>query len=104
MKISFPNISQGDLDYAIECLTVCKQEHAEEYGFRYPYFAPGGAYGRQWWQLDSSLALRGYRWIDQKFAEKSLLNFIESQKDDGRIKDLVRLPYGINVLSASYAN
>jgi len=51
----------------------------------HPYFAPGGHYGGQWWQLDSSLALAGYKWIDRKFAETALLNFIESQKEDGRI-------------------
>lgn len=85
MEILFPNISQNDLEYAIECLEVCKQDNAVKYGFNYPYLAPGGQYGKQWWQLDSSLALRGYQWIDRKFVEKSLWNFIESQKEDGRI-------------------
>ena len=85
MKILFPNISQSDLEYAIECLEVCKQEDAVLYGFHYPYFTPGGAYGKQWWQLDSSLALRGYQWIDRDFVERALWNFIESQKEDGRV-------------------
>lgn len=85
MEISFPDISQNDFEYAIECLEICKQDHAQKYGFNYPYFTPGGAYGKQWWQLDSSLALCGYKWIDREFCETSLLNFIESQKDDGRI-------------------
>ena len=85
MNITFPNITQQDFAYAIECLEVCRQEHAKEYGFQYPYFTPGGAYGAQWWQLDSSLALRGYQWVDRAFAERSLWNFIESQKPNGRI-------------------
>ncbi|MBQ9921749.1 MAG: hypothetical protein IJO52_06160 [Clostridia bacterium] len=85
MKIIFPEISQADFDYAIDCLEDCKHSDAAEYGFNHPYFAPGGAYGRQWWQLDSSLALGGYKWIDRKFAEVSLWNFIESQKENGRI-------------------
>lgn len=85
MEISLGIIQQKDLDYAIACLEDCKKQNAKEYGFNYPYFAPGGAYGDQWWQLDSSLALSGYKWIDRKFAETSLRNFIESQKEDGRI-------------------
>ena len=85
MKITFPGISQNDFDYAIECMEACKQDEAKKYGFNYPYFTPGGAYGKQWWQLDSSLALCGYKWIDRKFSENSLWNFIESQKEDGRI-------------------
>lgn len=85
MRISFPDISQTDFDYAIECLEECKQPDAAEFGFKHPYFTPGGQYGKQWWQLDSSLALAGYKWIDRSFAETALLNFIESQKPDGRI-------------------
>lgn len=85
MKLAFPNISQKDFAYAFECLEDCKQSDAADFGFHYPYFTPGGAYGKQWWQLDSSLALSGYKWIDRSFAETALLNFIESQKEDGRI-------------------
>ena len=85
MKIQFPNVTEDDLLYAVECLEVCKQENASKYGFQHPYFTPGGSYGKQWWQLDSSLALRGYQWIDRDFCERSLRNFIESQREDGRI-------------------
>ncbi len=85
MNIIFPGITNEDIDYALECLDACKQPMAEKYGFMHPYFTPGGAYGRQWWQLDSSLALSGYKWIDRRFSETSLWNFIESQKEDGRI-------------------
>lgn len=85
MEIKSSFLQQSDLEYAIECLEACKQDHAQKYGFNYPYFTPGGAYGKQWWQLDSSLALCGYKWINREFAETSLWNFIESQKYDGRI-------------------
>ncbi len=85
IKINFPGISQDDFDYAIHCLEICKESDAPDYGFNYPYFTPGGHYGKQWWQLDSSLCLGGYKWIDRSFSETSLKNFIESQKEDGRI-------------------
>lgn len=85
LQISFPEIKQADIRSAIDCLDECKQSGAPRYGFAYPYFAPGGGYGAQWWQLDSSLALSGYKWVDREFAERALKNFIESQKDDGRI-------------------
>ncbi len=85
MIINCPNISQKEFKYAFECLEDCKQSDAANFGFNHPYFTPGGAYGKQWWQLDSSLALSGYKWVDRSFAETALLNFIESQKDDGRI-------------------
>ena len=85
MKITFPKISQEDFEYAFECLEVCKQASAKKYGFNYPYFTPGGEYGEQWWQIDSAVALGGYKWKDREFVEKSILNFIESQKEDGRI-------------------
>ena len=85
LKISFPNIDQKDVEQAFECLEICKQSDAADFGFYHPYFTPGGDYGKQWWQLDSSLALSGYKWFDRPFAETALLNFIESQKEDGRI-------------------
>ena len=85
IKINFPGISQEDFDYALHCLELCKESDAPDYGFNYPYFTPGGHYGKQWWQLDSSLCLGGYKWVDRGFSETSLNNFIESQKENGRI-------------------
>ena len=85
MNITLNGITQADFDYAFECIEECRQESAKEFGFNYPYFTPGGSYGEQWWQIDSSLALCGYKWKDRKFAEQSLWNFIESQKENGRI-------------------
>ena len=85
MKICFPNINQSDFDFAFDCLNDCMQLDASEYGFHHPYFTPSGEYGKQWWQLDSSLDLSGYKWKDRQFAETALWNFIESQREDGRI-------------------
>jgi len=85
LKIILPGITQEDFDYSFACLAECKQESAKEYGFNYPYFTPGGAYGEQWWQIDSTVALCGYKWKNREFAERSLWNFIESQKENGRI-------------------
>ena len=76
MKIVFPGITQEDFNYSIKCLENCKQDSALQFGFNHPYFTPGGDYGMQWWQLDSTVALGGYKWIDRKFAETSLLNFV----------------------------
>ena len=59
MKIVFHDIKQSEFACAIECLNLCKQENAPENGFEHPYFMPGGVYGKQWLQLDSSLALSG---------------------------------------------
>ncbi len=85
MKLNFPGISQTDFAYAFECLAVCQKPDARAFGFDHPYFMPGGMYGAQWWQLDSSLALGGYKWKDRAFSETALLNFIGAQKEDGRI-------------------
>ena len=85
MKIFFPQINQKEFEYAIECLESNKQSDAADYGFNYPYFAPGGVYGKQWWSLDSALTFSGYKWVDRRFVETMLVNLIETQKEDGRI-------------------
>lgn len=93
IEVDLGEIAQADFDYAVRCLESAKQDNAIKYNFPYPYFAPGGAYGAQWWQLDSSLALGGYKWLDWAFAERALKNFTQSQKKDGRI-----CLYGADVL------
>ncbi len=85
MKLNLSDISEADFIAAIDCLEACRQENAADFGFLYPYFTPGGYYGAQWWQLDSALTLCGYKWENRKFAETALLNFINVQKEDGRI-------------------
>ncbi len=75
------------MDYAFECLEICKQSSAKKYGVNYQYFTSGGAYGYegQWAQIDSCLALCRYKWKDWKFCETTLFNFIGLQLEDGRI-------------------
>ncbi len=99
MEIYLDVASQSDIEYALDCLLECRRENAEEFGFNYPYFSPGGAYGKQWWQLDSSLALCGYKWFEREFAETSIKNFCESQRSDGRI-----CLYGEDILPEKVAN
>lgn len=96
IKMNLPGITQEDFEYAFLTLEDCKRPSAVNYGFHHPYFVPGGAYAEQWWQLDSSLALCGYKWYDQQFCETALLNFIESQCENGRI-----LLYGYDILPIS---
>ncbi len=56
-------------------------------GFNYPYMAPGGAYGSNWWQLDGSLNVAGAKWTNQKFVEDIMRGFaeVQAQNPDGRI-------------------
>lgn len=86
MKVYLPEISQAAFEDAFRVLEECKQPHAKEFGFNYPYFSPGGQYGQQWWAMDFSYALMGYKWYDQAFCEQGLLNLVESQCDNGRIR------------------
>lgn len=83
-EISFGKINTESFRQAVEVLEMCKVQE-QCYGFQYPFFSPGGQYGAQWWQLDGSIALDGYKWLDQEFAEKGIRNFIVIQREDGRI-------------------
>ncbi len=82
-KIRLKGIKDTSFSEAFGVLEECKAEPAK--GFLYPFFAPGGAYGANWWNIDSSLALAGYRWKNRLFAENGIRNFIAIQKADGRI-------------------
>lgn len=84
-EISFPGISQVDFSDAFNVLDECTVTQLPCNGFEYPFMGPGGHYGGNWWLRDSTLTLNGAKWIDQKFAENVLRNFILVQKDDGRI-------------------
>ena len=55
------------------------------YGFTEPFFPPGAAYGRNWWQLDSSTVLEAWKWCDFGFCKRSVENFRKVQRPDGRI-------------------
>jgi hypothetical protein len=84
-KITFPGITQTDFQDAFNVLNECLVTSVPVHGFIYPFMCPGGNYGKTWWQLDGSLTLSGTKWVNQKFAENVLRNFIEVQKPDGRI-------------------
>lgn len=71
------------VELAAETLRKCIVETGR-YGLKHPFVAPGG-YGECWWQLDSTSALEGMKWIDFAFAERALLDFASVQKPDGRI-------------------
>ena len=78
------NIWKG-FEEAFRVLEECKIISVPVCGFNYPFFAPGGCYGANWWNIDSCIALSGYRWKDHVFAENALRNFFISQKSDGRV-------------------
>jgi len=84
-RIRFPGIEQKDFAAAVQTLEGCKQPPCPERRFPNSYFSPGGYYKENWWQLDLSLVVTGYKWIDQDFSEKALLNFESAQREDGRI-------------------
>lgn len=85
IRLQFPGISQSDFEDAFQVMEECKHPHARKYGFRYPYFSPGGAYGECWWASDFSMTMSGYKWFDPAFCERGVLNLIETQREDGRI-------------------
>lgn len=84
-KIEFPGIEQKDFDAALHTIEGSRKAACLKKGFSTSYFSPGGYYGEDWWQLDFSLALTGYKWFDQAFCESSILNFETAQRSDGRI-------------------
>ena len=85
IRIELPGTSQQDFDDAVRVLEECKSPELPRFGFVYPFMGPGGQYGNCWWERDTALTLSGYKWIDQKFAENVLRNFIIVQKPNGRI-------------------
>ena len=85
IRISLPGTSQADFEDAFKVLEECKFTDVPCLGFEYPFMGPGGQYGRCWWERDTALTLSGYKWLDQEFAEKVLLDFALVQKPNGRI-------------------
>jgi len=78
-------ISQVDFENAFKTLQICTKPPLPHLGFPYAFVAPGGDYGNCWWQLDSTLALCGYKWYQLDFTKQALRNFISAQREDGRI-------------------
>jgi len=101
-KITFPGITQSDFQDAFNVLNECLITKLPVHGFTYPFMSPGGGYAKDWWQLDGSLTLSGAKWVNQKFAENVLKDFIEVQKPDGRIPlygpDNISLPFKVSSL------
>lgn len=83
-EITFPEISQEDFKDAFNILDECLVMQPG-FGFSFPFIAPGGHYGACWWQIDTSLALNGTKWVNQQFSENVLRGFANVQKPDGRI-------------------
>jgi hypothetical protein len=86
-QIQLPGISQQDFGDAFKVLDECIVTDVPLNGFNYPYMAPGGAYGSNWWQLDGSLNVAGAKWTNQRFAEDIMRGFaeVQLQNPDGRI-------------------
>lgn len=86
-QIQLPGISQVDFQEAFKVLDDCLITHVPVFGFSEPVMGPGGGYGEDWWQLDSSLAVSGAKWVNQKFAENVMRGFkgVQEQNPDGRI-------------------
>ncbi len=86
-KITIPSIDQSGFQDAFNVLDECLVTDVPAAGMSYPFMGPGGAYGANWWQLDTGLTLAGAKWVNQEFAEgviKSLMA-VQSQNPDGRI-------------------
>ncbi len=85
--IEVPGVSQENFRDAFKVLDECLVTDVPLNGFTYPYMAPGGAYGENWWQLDASLNIAGAKWANQKLAEDMMRGFadVQAQNPDGRI-------------------
>lgn len=85
MNFFSSDFSGSSFQRAVQVIESCRKKPISGQHFPHPFISPGGNYGEMWWQLDFSLALTGYRWIDHEFCQKGLLNFVSAQKADGRI-------------------
>lgn len=85
--IQLPGIAQQQFQEAFDVLDECLVTDVPVAGFDHPFLAPGGAYGPNWWQLDSSLSAMGAKWADPCFAEGVIRGFVAVQEmnPDGRI-------------------
>ena len=87
-EIQLSGIAQEDFEDAFLVMQeayVNASPEAPVYGFTHPFCGPGGAYGACWWQLDTSLALCGAKWVNTPFAENVLRGFKAVQREKGRI-------------------
>lgn len=86
-QITIPGISQTEFAEAFKVLDECLVVDVPLNGFNYPFLAPGGAYGENWWQLDGSLNMAGAKWVNEKVVQDMMRGFAEVQayNPDGRI-------------------
>ncbi len=85
IKLNYSGISEADFLDAFQVLEECKTLNLPAHGFTRLFMSPGGQYSGCWWERDTSLATLGYLYKDQKFCEGVLLNFVDVQKENGRI-------------------
>ncbi len=74
-EVQLPGITQtefGDAFLVMQEAYVDATPESPVYRFTHPFCGPGGAYGACWWQLDTSLALCGAKWVNPRFAENVL--------------------------------
>lgn len=85
--IDLPGITQTDFQDAFKVLDECIFVNVPIMGFPFPVMGPGGAYGENWWQLDTSLTQAGAMWANQAFSENITRGFmaVQAQNPDGRI-------------------
>jgi hypothetical protein len=85
--VSIPGISQNGFRDAFRVLDECLVTDVPMRGFNYPFLAPGGIYGENWWQLDGSLNIAGAKWVNQSLVEDMMKGFaeVQAQNPDGRI-------------------
>lgn len=85
-RIDIPHLSQSGFADAFKVMDETLIVDVPLYGFTHPVNTPG-AYEENWWTMDSSMALKGAKWSDQKFAENVLRGFRDVQAPDGRVPD-----------------
>ncbi len=86
-KVDLPGIDQSDFQDAFRVLDEALVVHVPVFGFPYPVFGPGGAYGENWWQLDASLSVAGAKWANWELCENIVRGFrtVQLENPDGRI-------------------
>jgi hypothetical protein len=86
-SVNLPGVTQEEFQDAFRVLDECIFVDVPVMGFEYPVMGPGGAYGENWWQLDTSLNQAGTKWVNQTFSENTIRGFIgvQHQNPDGRI-------------------
>lgn len=85
--VQIPGITQADFADAFKVLDECLITNVPVQGFPSPVMGPGGAYGENWWQLDSGLNIIGTKWANPQLAEQMCRGFaaVQALNPDGRI-------------------